>query len=327
MTYRLAAAFALCALPLLPVPGFTQGLDLRVGAGRLSGDTTYSIGGELTVAEGTFETWTNPISELKWPLDVWMASAGISAEVGPFIVSGEAFRSFTGDAGEMEDSDWGVFYVLSGGDPFFSSGSKDIFSASDTDLDAIIFDLKARYWFFRGDTLSFAAGGGWLYQNFDFEAERVNQYSPSAVDTYGLPSDPFAFSSPERVVTYEVAYSIPYLEVATAIRLGEKFRCEAFLGYSPIAAAEDEDHHLLRDPVKISEGSTDGSAWAAGVDGRYSLTRHWFAALGLDYLFIDTEGRQEQFEVVGTRRVPIGTIDTGISSSRTYLHVEGGYAF
>jgi len=323
----LAAAFALCAIPLLPVPGFTQGFDLWVGAGRMSGDTTYAIGGEITVAEGTFETWTNPISELKWPLNVWMASAGVSAEFGSFFVSGEAFRSFTGDAGEMEDSDWGVFYVLSGGDPFFSSGSKDIFSTSEADLDAIIFDLKGRYWFFKGAALSFAAGAGWLYQNFDYEADNVTQHSPSAVDVYGLPSDPFAFASPEIGVTYEVTYSIPYLEVATAIRLGEKFRCEAFLGYSPIATAEDEDHHLLRNPVKISKGDTDGSAWTAGIDGRYSLTRNWFAALGLNYLSIDTDGTQEQSEVIGIHRIPIGTIDTGITSSQTYIHVEGGYAF
>ena len=79
--------------------------------------------------------------------------------------------------------------------------------------------------------------------------------------------------------------------------------------------------------MKISKGDTDGSAWTAGIDGRYSLTRNWFAALGLNYLSIDTDGTQEQSEIIGFRRVPIGTIDTEITSSQAYLYVEGGYAF
>ena len=81
----------------------------------LRGDSTYTIGGTFSDNQGNSGEFWDPLSELKWPLDVVMVSLGGQAEFGRFSVRGEITKNATGNAGDMEDSDWGVYYDLSGG--------------------------------------------------------------------------------------------------------------------------------------------------------------------------------------------------------------------
>ena len=43
------------------------GFDISIGTELMSGDTTYSIGGDITLADGSSGTPHFPISELEWP--------------------------------------------------------------------------------------------------------------------------------------------------------------------------------------------------------------------------------------------------------------------
>lgn len=317
MKRSLAAVAVIVMVCAFPLTGLSAEVDIWAGVGKLSGDTTYAIGGE--------EYWTDPISELVWPLDVWMGSLGISAEFGSFFVSGEAFTNLTSDSGAMEDSDWGILFVETGGNPRFSPDSLDIFSTSDAELDATILDLKARYRLVDTGGISLSAGVGWLYQNFYSEATNLNQYSPSAQDEYGLSFDPYAATADGLAITYEVTYNIPYLEVAAAIQAGKKLSIEASLGYSPIVSVEDEDDHVLRS--KLNVGDCDGTALMAAIDGRFNFTGRLFALFGVSYLAVDAEGTQSQRFYAGPL-TGIGTdIDLDISSEQAYVYVNGGYAF
>ena len=76
----------------------------------LSGDSTYTIGGKFSDNLGNSGSGRNPISELKWPLDVVMVSLGGQAKLGRFSVRGEIMKNATNDAGDLEDSAWGVYY-------------------------------------------------------------------------------------------------------------------------------------------------------------------------------------------------------------------------
>ena len=325
MKGRIAAAAVILAILIFPAATFAEGLDLWVGAGRLGGDSTYTIGGSVTDNFGGTGEIHSPLSELKWPLDVWMATVGVGADLGNFSLSGEVSHSLTSDAGDMEDSDWGIFFLDSGGNPFFRTDSKDIFSTSETDLTALTFDLRARYWALRKEGWSLGVGAGFLYENFDFEASNVNQYSPTAVPVYGLPFDPYEATVSGLGITYEVTHTIPFIEVAAAGRLGERVSVEASLGYSPIAMAEDTDDHVLRS--KLSKGDCDGTAFMAGIDARFDITERWFAGAGFDYISISTDGTQTQNFYAGENVGLVLTIDQEITSSQTYFFLEAGYSF
>jgi outer membrane protease len=176
--------------------------------------------------------------------------------------------------------------------------------------------------------ISLSAGVGWLYQNFYSEASNLNQYSPSAQEMYGLPFDPYAATTDAEdgvVITYDVTYNIPYLEVAAAIQAGEKLSIEASLGYSPIVSVEDEDDHVLRS--KLNVGDCDGTALMAGIDGRFNFTGQLFALFGVSYLAVDAEGTQSQRFYAGPMAGAGTDIDLDISSEQVYVYVTGGYAF
>jgi outer membrane protease len=290
----------------------------------MSGDGTYTIGGAVSDNFGGAGGVHWPLSELKWPLDVWMVSVGAAATFKRFSLEGEVRKNVTSDAGSMEDSDWGIYW-LETGDPFFRTDTLDIFSTSDADLSALIFDIKGRYWFMRKEKVGLAVGGGWLYQNFDYEANNVDQFSPSARDTYFLPFDPFAFRFAGVGITYEVTYNIPYLELALDWTMSEKFTLLAFVGYSPFAKAEDVDDHILI--RKLSEGDCDGSAFLFGLDGRFNITERWFVNAGVDYLNIDTSGTQTQSFYAGELAGLMLKIDQEITASQTYVSLALGFGF
>jgi outer membrane protease len=288
---------------------FSQGLNtyITVGIGGLSGDTTYQIGGRYVTPPGS-GTYHFPISKLEFPLDIWMISVEESKE---FVkknlkVSVGAKKNYTRDAGEMEDSDW-----LTIANP----SQLDIYSQSDTYLDALILGIHVSYRFFERPHWSLTAGVGYRYQNFDYECRLNRQWSPSGLSGY----DYTGTGSVD--LTYEVAYSIPYIEIGTHYIFTNKLSLDANLGYSPIVHAEDLDVHVLR--AKVSEGDCDGDAILFSLKGRYNVSRSWFFALQLDYTYINTDGRQKQY----TDGAWSATIDQEITSEQLFGVLYAGYAF
>ncbi len=247
--------------------------DITAGIGSLSGDTTYRIGYPVYWVNFGVEGGYFPISQLEFPLDVYLGSIEASLEVDIWKLSFGVQKEITSDAGDMKDSDW-----LTPSDP----SQLDIYSKSDTELAALILDLNFLCRFYTASNWSLMAGVGYLREHFDFECRLVRQYSPS-----GAYSAYDAVGDGSVGLTYEITYEIPYLEVGAQINLKEKFRLEASVGYSPFVQVEDEDHHLLRD--KVNKGDLDGDALLFSLAGRYDLFKNLFLALQFDFRKIETD--------------------------------------
>ncbi len=309
--------------PVIGVTDFTPpdyelaevwGLDLAAGIGALSGHTTYQIGGRISTPLGSGRVHF-PISELEFPLNVYMVSLGTNIEFkNKWEVSASVKKNVTDDAGKMKDSDWGVpFEDPPGSDSWWWYGpdSLDIYSESDADLDALILDINLRYMVHRG----FFVGLGYIHQNFDYECSLIKQWSPSGLSGYDYTG------TGDVGLTYEITYNIPYIEIAFMGKATDNLYVEVSLGYSPIVDAEDEDHHLLRS--KVNKSDCDGDAILFSLEGRYDLPKNWFLALGVDYTRIDTDGRSKAF----FSGIYDHTIDIVIESEQVFYGLNIGYAF
>jgi len=278
--------------------------DIAIGGGSFDGHTTYQIGGrvDMDYPDGTSESYNShfPISELEFPLDVYIGSIKGSIEFArtwklSLCGKGNIFPKniFPNDAGKMKDSDWLV------------ADSLDIYSKSDAELDALIIDINVRYTLYEGyhrDTpwntpgathsnikWSYFVGGGYIYENFDYEMTDLDQWYPSS------PSTPHDYVS-GLALKYEVTYDIPYLEIGTQFNFNDRFLIEMSLGGSLIVHVEDVDNHVLRSLVAKTDYGWGGEALLYSVEGRYNFTKSCFLTLGFDYKTINAEGRSKTVE-------------------------------
>jgi outer membrane protease len=282
-----------------PVWSFNTGVE------QWSGYTKYQIGGDVTWSDGSTDRVHFPLSELDFPLDVYAASIGAElAFLKKWSVGLTYKTNITDDAGEMKDSDWGVFSS--------NTNRLDIYSESDAELDANVVDLNGRYMFFqnRSGCVKLYAGIGYQYQNFDYIASNAVQWSPS------IPSLGYVYF-PGKVLTYEVTYHIFYGEVAAVYAINQ-FTIEASLGLGGVTG-EDEDHHLLRG--KVSKGEFDGAAGMFSLKANYDFTAHWSAFLGVDSVYIEAEGEDDSYFYGSYSH----TIEHEVESEQT--SVAGGVEF
>ena len=203
--------------------------------------------------------------------------------------------SISSDAGKMKDSDWRVADIL------------DTYSKSDAELDALIMDINVRYTLYEGnhgDTpwnttgakhsnikWSYFVGGGYIYENFDYEMKNLDQWYPSS-----SPPRPHKYVADEVVLEYEVTYDIPYLEFGTEINFNDRFLIEVSLGGSLFVHVEDIDNHVLRSLVAKTDYGWGGEALLCSLEGRYNFTKSCFLTLGFDYKTINAEGRSKTVE-------------------------------
>ncbi len=294
-------------------------VEVILDVGKLTGHTTYQVGGTVHTPSGTEEVHF-PISELKFPLDVYMVSAEGSIEFEEkWRVRVGVKKNITSDAGKMEDSDWGVpFEDPPDSDEWWWHGpdSLDVYSESDADLDALILDMNLRYKFHEKTSWSFIGGIGYIRQNFDYECSLIRQWSPSGLSGWD------STGTGDVGLTYEVTYSVPFIELATKFNI-DKFSVEARLGYSPIVKVEDEDHHLSRPTPMVSKGDCDGDAILFSLEGRYDLPENWFLTLGFDYTKISADGTSRTY-IDGRYD---HTIDLEIESKQILAAFGVGYAF
>jgi len=287
---------AICCLVFISIIPAEAGVSASIGTGYLTGDTQYQIGGQVDHATlGEFETHF-PISELKFPLDAFMVKGAVTvdfAERWSLMASGAT--NITDDSGNTEDSDWGYWEGS-------SADSLDIYSESDTEMDALLLEGKATFMFYQGyygqDSLNgisnrnimfyFFAGVGYKYQKFDFEVSNLHQWSPS------IPSLPHEYVS-GLIGTYEAEYQIPYLELSMEMNVGEKFLMELGVAYAPFVDFQDEDQHLLRDKVNRADHDWAGDAAFVRLKGRYNFTPHWFLELDAEVMKIESEGESNAY--------------------------------
>jgi outer membrane protease len=279
-------------------------IDVMAGAEFWRGDSTYRIGGGIVFPDGSAgETWF-PISELEFPLDVLVGTVELTWRPGGVLQLGVAVKhNISSDAGTMKDSDW-----------LKAPGSLDIYSESDADLDMWVAEINARYLLYRKGAISLTAGLGYIYEFFDYEISNVDQTYPSTAPWHHE-------YHADLALLYEVAFHIPYVELAGQMQMGQRFSVEGSVAFSPLVSVEDEDNHLLRD--KISGSDADGEAILASLLGSYEISESWFATVGLDYRLIETDGEQTQYESGAS----LGTIDNTIESEQFSLNVGVGRIF
>lgn len=283
--------------------------SMSIGTEKMSGDTTYQIGFPLTTPSGVTVDGYFPFSELEWPLDIWLAKLDGSLLIkDTWRINATLKKNVTDPEENMADSDW-----LTPWNP----NQLDVYSESEiSGFDALIFDVDFEWIFVKRDTISFYAGLGLLYQDFDYEGKLLTQYSPSGLSGWD------ATGNGEVGITYDVTYTIPYLKFGTDFQATPHLAFAGSFAFSPIVEAEDTDRHLLRD--KISTGDMDGNAFMVEFSGKYMFTPALFVEAGFQFVKIDVDGTQTQAFGNG---VQIATVAEESESSQASGFLALGFQF
>jgi hypothetical protein len=309
-----------------------MGLYCEVGLelGSLQGYTRYQRGGLFVDAYGATRQYPSPLSELEFPLDVYMLGLRTGLHYKDRLkLNFELKKNLSTDAGSMEDSDWGYWYlVYDGGAPLshdLSPNTLDIYSESKAKLDAWVVDAKASYAIFNNPAWSIGAGLGLLYQYFNYDVSDTTQWYPSYAYYFGTAAAADTFSG--KIITYEISYAVPYLLVEADVNVASGVTLSADIGYSPYALGYDRDHHLIgvTGSGSISETDYTGHAVRYGIQGRGELSDHW--ALGLRYEYLKIVGDGESYNYSGDGSAYTGKIDQDIESVQKYLGMNLTYRF
>ena len=303
--------------PILLKPD-VQRLAISAGLARMSGDTTYRIGGNVALANGRTTRLRFPISELKFPLDVILGKIEANARVtkklsARLVVS----KSLTENAGKIQDSDWGAFYL--DGLPALGPDSLDIYSESDADLDATMVGISLRYRLVDRARSRLSVGAGYLHQQLTYDVSNLDQWYPS------LQRPPFYYFKHEyaagKIGEYEVTYSIPYLEVAGQYQIANRLKVEGVISLAPRVTAEDYDNHILRG--KISEGTADGNAVMTALKAHMDFSKNRYIEISIEHVRISTEGTEDQAQ----SGVFFARVDDEIESNQTQATIAAGMRF
>lgn len=283
-----------------------KAFDISIGTELMSGDTTYSIGFPVTFPDGSSLEGYFPFSQLEWPLDIWLARVDAGLSIGSsWRINGVLKTNISDPNDHMIDRDW------------LPPGSwLDVYSESNiSDFDALIWDIDVEWTFLQRQSWNLYAGLGYQYQNFDYAAQLIQQYSPSGIPGFDFIGDGSV------TITYEMTYKMPYALIGTDFQITPNFAIAGSIAYSPWVSAEDEDHHLIRD-IEF-KGDMDGDAVMFDLSGIYDFHSSWFLEGGVHYTKIDVDGDQTQW----TDDVILGTVHEESESTQTSAYLNIGYRF
>lgn len=283
--------------------------NVSIGTELMSGDTTYAIGGPVTYPNGKpagQSVQYFPFSELEWPLDIWLARIDATAHIGTsWRINGQLKKNISDPNDPMLDSDWVI------------PGSLDIYSESNiSDFDAMILDFEVEWSFLQGRSWELYGGVGYQYQNFSYESQIIQQFSPS-----GLFPEVNLYGDGSVTVNYEISYKMVYFLIGTEFNVTPEFSIAGNFSYSPLVEAEDEDVHLATN--KTSVGDMEGDAFMFSVTGTYNFESPWFLEAGFNYTMIEVDGDQQQsFQGVRTY-----TVHEEAESLQRSAYLSIGYRF
>ena len=321
------------------------GVDVELGLERFYGYTLYQIGGKVVDPVGGAERFSHtPISQLKFPIDVYMASLSLRFNIAEKFSLGFQIKNnnlngalkFNTYSGKMKDTDWGFYYLDTERYPTNISwaipDTIDIYSTSDTKLSALILNGDFLYQMVKTNRFSLRFGVGFLYQNLDFTITNLNQWYPSyplyavnIVSTYpplyGLP-----YGRSGKVLTYQIRYFFPYLKLASSVNVTDRLSVSPSIEYSPLVRAKDRDDHILQ--YKISKGESFGYSVTLACKADYRVGSRLFIGANFSYTMIDTEGHQKQkgpYETNSPIIVPYGTVENWIQSKQFLAGISIGF--
>lgn len=285
--------------------------EISLGLGNMNGYTQYQRGGLVTNADGSIEEIQFPLSELYFPLDVKTARLDVALSLGHgFTIGGGITKNLTNKAGDMEDSDWGLYYLnnitqiydqYGNPIPFINTtrpDTLDSFSRSEAELDALIWEVYIGYAIIEHPTWTFSGELGYQHQNFQYDMYNVDAWYPSQSYYTGYQSG--SDTREGKVLEYEITYMIPYVKAVYTGKITNRIGIEAGLGYAPRVRAEDRDDHLVSSPPHYSKASYKGDAWMYDLKAWFALSKDWSLGVQYDYINIDTEGESDDFAIDGT---------------------------
>jgi hypothetical protein len=253
--------------------------------GYTGGDVTYQIGGHVVDNTGTYDIYF-PISELRWPITVPVATIGADLSLTDnLLIYGTFLTNLQRFSGKMKDLDWEYQYW-----------SVSTYSESNSNINQFNTDIGIEYWIndknrpnanstvidFQHPT--YGIGAGLMFQDYKWEASDAEQWNP-LFEQYGYYFPHIILPGP--VGTYKAAIQFYYAELIARVK-NDILLFEASFGYSPLAIVDDEDDHLLRG--KRSKGHTTGYGFKMNLNGRYDISRTFFLTASGYYLYIQTQG-------------------------------------
>ncbi|MCW5201279.1 omptin family outer membrane protease, partial [Desulfobulbus sp. F4] len=160
-TWILAGAMLLLSIPQQAAASeksyLPSQLDLTLGMEAMTGDTSFSIGGNAVLADGSRISTLMPTSKLEWPLDIWLTRLDAALTFSPVWRINAAVKTNLGEPGDpITDRDW-----------LSAPTQVDIYSESRvSSFDALIVDFDLEWTFLQQDLWSLYAGAGYQQQKF-----------------------------------------------------------------------------------------------------------------------------------------------------------------
>ena len=268
-------------------------LSVTFGTQKLSGFSTYSIGGITNSKFGKI-AYHFPVSELQFPTNVYVANIRLSSPFTKrFLAHLYIQKNISNDAGKLKDSDW-----LSA-----DATTQDIYSESDTQLNLYSVDLTLStslsciiYPNQHQTTYRFLLG--YSYQHFGFQAHDLVQWYPSDPTRQGL-------TQAGTVITYNLVQTMPYWTFEIDHTLGP-FSIRLANSYSPYVTITDQDDHILRS--KLAKGSLTGYMHLARLALHYPITPFLSSFIRLRSQTIHSYGTQVQSRYQKTSEGDVGHI-------------------
>jgi len=281
----------------------TMDVDVGLLGGYISGYTKYHI------------IFNGGASELEFPLKAYLGGInfgwGFKNEKKQEIMRMELkwLTNVSDGTGEMEDSDW----ISGDGQP-----GLDIYSESCVRLRAHIININFAWNLWLVRFFSIGPMIGYRYQFFHYDVRDTEQIG------YGVWA-PYTIYADGETLEYEVKYHLPYIGLSSNLAFGKVFKINASLGYAPWASANDEDDHVLR--YKLSKADTDGHAFVGNLNTTLRLMAHLYLSGGVDYLWIETTGKQNQSFYAGPYVGWTAEVDDKIKSLQWVLYGTMTYRF
>lgn len=302
-------------------------LSIELGLQKYFGYTQYQIGGHVVLADGTEGFVWSPLSQLKFPMEVFMLSMDLKWQASPKLRFNFNIKTNINKEsdGKMEDSDWGIWY---GTYPGANYSTLDVFSESTAKLKSWIIDGNFDYQLIKEPKIfRLSLGAGFLYQNFDYEVFDLTQWYPSYTQYSGFlpPQYGSKIDIAGKVLTYKVEYNIPYIQINPEIKLDESFELKASFKFSPFVTAKDFDNHILRS--KSCKGEAKGTALMITLKALLKMTGHISLTSELGYAQIKTSGTQKQYNYISGNDVYTATIDNKIESEQYFISIGLGLSF
>ena len=284
--------------------------DLENGFERYFFYTKYQIGG-LTYSRTGVTPYYFPISELKFPLDVFMIYANLNLNfVDRVNFHFNVRKNIHNKVGKMEDSDWYPY-----------PGLKTTYSESTARLNALITEADVTVRLFTVSFFSLVLGGGFTHQYLFFWCSDTEQKDILSMSYIRIPF---------KTQTYDLRYYMTTVQLTPVFTFIQQIEIALAIRFSPYLRAHDIDDHKLR--AKKSVGDSTGWGFMPSLRVRYMFANRIFLAAQLDYLLLNTQGHQTQSFYLPTAEasgIPgwAARTENRLKSEQLSVGLGAGYSF